>query len=116
MRNQAFRAQTEVAARRKLEAVLRRLTSDQLTAWQRRLIAQAAGCRRQYSIQLCQDLEPFLDASDTGYGAAAVRHIFGDAGRRPDRPAAVLIQRFAWGKSTHTVYIYLPTGEGGTAG
>ena len=104
MRNQVFQAQTEPEKRRKLEIVLRQLAGDRLTGQQRHLIAQAIGCQRQYSIQLCQ--EPGLPADAEGRGVGqTVRHlIFSDV----CGPAAVLAQCYVRGVQSNTVYIYLP--------
>ena len=105
MRNQVFQAQTEMEKQRKLEIVLRQLAGDQLTVQQRWLIAQAIGCRRQYSFRLCR--EPDLPADAVGQGGGqTVRHlIFSDV----CGPAAVLVQCPARGEQSNTVYIYLPS-------
>lgn len=108
LKNKVFQTQTEAENRRKLEIVLRSLTNDQLTAHQRRLIAHAIGCRRQYSFQLCQKLNLLPSTMDTGEEPVAAHWIFGNAMGRKKQPAAVLVQRPALGKETDTVYIYLP--------
>ncbi len=105
MQNQVFQAQTEPEKRRKLEIVLRQLAGDQLTDQQRHLIAQAIGCQRQYSIQLCREPVPPADAEGLS-GGQMVRHpIFSNA----HGSAAVLVQCRARGEQSNTVYIYLPT-------
>lgn len=104
MQNQVFQAKTEPEKRRKLEIVLRQLAGDQLTGHQRHLIAQAVGCQRQYSIQLCREPVPPADAEGLGGGQKIRRLIFSNA----HGTAAVLAQCRTRGEQSNTVYIYLP--------
>lgn len=108
LKNQVFQAQTEAENRRKLEIVLRSLTDDQLTAHQRRLIAYAIGCHRQYRFQLCQKPDFLPDVVNAGDDQTVIRQIFGNAKGGQTQPAAVLVQHPAQSKETNTVYIYLP--------
>ena len=108
LKNQVFQAQTEAENRRKLEIVLRSLTNDQLTAHQRRLIAYAVGCRRQYRFQLCQRPDSLPDAVNLSDDQTVIRQLFGNVKGEKNQPAAVLVRRTAQGQETNTVYIYLP--------
>lgn len=107
LRNRAFQAQTEAAARRKLETALRTLTKDRLTARQRQLIVQAAGVRRQYCIQLCPKGTSFPGTADAGR-KTVTRHIFGSVRDWETQPAAVLIRQKIRGGTVNTIRIYLP--------
>lgn len=108
LRNQVFQSQTKAENQRKLEVVLRSLTDDQLTTHQRRLIAYAIGCRRQYRFQLCHRPDCLPCAADAGDDHTVIRQIFGTAEGGETKPAAVLVRRPVQGQETNTVYIYLP--------
>lgn len=119
MKNKGFQAQTEAECRKKLDATLRQLTDNRLTEEQRRMVGEAVGWRRQYSLQVLEDPGAFcLEVNPkNGLDGLTVYHtIFGDL-EDLEQVAAVLVRRLA--SQGRTVYIYLPSlpkEKGGEAG
>lgn len=108
LRNQEFQIRAKAEKRRKLEIVLRRLTGDHLTAYQRQLISQAIGCREQCSFQLCQELKTFSGITDKQDGGSTIHQIFDDTTGEIGTAAAVLVRTPGQGGMSNTIYIYLP--------
>ncbi len=110
MKNQAFQTQTEAECRKKLDAALRQLTGDRLTEEQRRLVWQAVGWHRQYTLQILENPGTFCREVNpkNGLDGLTVYHtIFGDL-EELGQEAAVLVCRQTSPGRPRTVYIYLP--------
>lgn len=104
MKNESFKAQTEMERRKKLDVVLRQLTGDRLTMAERRMIGEAIGYRRQYSLRLCRSPRAFLHRTAPNDGVTCIQTIFGSLEDQPETPAAALVHQ----SDAHIVYIYLP--------
>lgn len=91
--------------------VLRQIAGDRLTEKQRRQIAAAVGCRRQYRFQLSQTPGLPREAKEAADGQAVIRPIFGDLRGLARGPTAVLVCGCVSGEEENIIYLYLPSQE-----